>query len=136
MLRARCQQRHHDTPPTLKAVGERGLLLSVLVVSVLKEQHLVMVAVGLVRSESMSQTKKQRKLDNIGALRAMDSTGLVIYEFEGNCGRNVFTHLRIHGPHVAVDYWPSTSKAWVLESKCKGFRVTPAEVFEIARLTF
>lgn len=47
-------------------------------------------------------------------------------EFDGQV-----CHLRITGVN-SVDYWPATSRAWVLESKAKGFKATLAEVCEIA----
>lgn len=41
-------------------------------------------------------------------------------------------HCRIFGA-VVVDYWPSTSRAWVLGSRDKAREMSPVEAYELSK---
>lgn len=73
----------------------------------------------------MAERRKDRRARRLSELQVCATRqGLCIQAFGDH-------HFRVTGKNP-VDYWPTAGTAWILESKSKGFKATPAEVCEIA----
>lgn len=76
------------------------------------------------RGNQMSKRQKgEERLDDLRQL-AMEA-GFGMREFSK-------IHVRVFG-HTTVDYWPTTSKAWVVGSQQWAERVTPLQAIEMAK---
>lgn len=74
-----------------------------------------------------SKSKRALALHRIEELKRLcKAEGFQLFEFSP-------IHFRVVG-RTRVDYWPSTSKAWITDSAQKGEKRTPVEVVQLARL--
>lgn len=72
-----------------------------------------------------SKSKRRRSEDRITELRKLcEAAGYPVQAFS-------HIHFRVHGP-TRVDYWPGTSRAWIVDSAHKGRVVEPSEVVQLA----
>jgi hypothetical protein len=74
----------------------------------------------------MSRKRKREKgRERFSELRDLaSSAGFRLQEFSA-------IHCRIFGT-VTVDYWPTTGRAWVTDSRERASKMTPYEVIELA----
>lgn len=75
----------------------------------------------------MTRRKTNKIAERLADLRALTRKfGLEVWEFPGNS-----YHHRVIGKNP-IDYWPGKGTIWPLESRCAGFKGTPADVCELA----